>query len=463
MKTKLKGRKTLSCLIAGIIAGSLPLAAAADEPSSANGVLGRTLFGENFTKDTGLQLGGWIEAGFVLNKDNGRQVGLGNSPIVLARDSGLQLNQAYLYLEKGINTNVIPRVTPTPAPMSQEYSIGFYVDTLYGRDGQPMQTYGWDDDLNINSPGNDTPATAATTRQNFLIQPQAYLQAYMPWGLGMSMIAGNWMSPVGYEIGFHPQPGPNIFYSHTYAFAAAPIKHTGVLVAANLMKNSMGLMSGEFGVVNGWSNFKDNNDALAYIAALRYRTPDMATWVDYEFMTGASQADSSRNQGDVARNVNIPVTRLIAADDQNKTQHALTISKHFTPNWYGLVQFTYGQQKGDGAASTIDIVTGPGFDGASWSAAEVQVQYKLSPTLSVAGRVEKFRDPDGFALFPNTVAVKSDYTDATLGLQWWAFNNLLVRPEIRHDSQSNNNGVNAFRGGVDSSSTTMSVDAVFYF
>src|SRR3569832_1613193 len=333
MKTKLKGRKTLSCLIAGIIAGSLPLAAAADEPSSANGVLGRTLFGENFTKDTGLQLGGWIEAGVVLNKDNGRQVGLGNSPIVLARDSGLQLNQAYLYLEKGINTNVIPRVTPTPAPMSQEYSIGFYVATLYGRDGQPMQTYGWDDDLNINSPGNDTPATADTTR----------------------------------------------------------------------------------------------------------------------------------NQGDVARNVNIPVTRLIAADDQNKTQHALTISKHFTPNWYGLVQFTYGQQKGDGAASTIDIVTGPGFDGASWSAAEVQVQYKLSPTLSVAGRVEKFRDPDGFALFPNTVAVKSDYTDATLGLQWWAFINLLVRPEIRHDSQSNNNGVNAFRGGVDSSSTTMSVDAVFYF
>src|SRR3569832_2568565 len=105
----------------------------------------------------------------------------------------------------------------------------------------------------------------------------------MPWGLGMSMIAGNWMSPVGYEIGFHPQPGPNIFNSHTYAIAAAPIKHTGVLVAANLMKNSKGLMSGELGVVNGWSNFKDNNEALAYIAALSYRPPDMANWVDYEF------------------------------------------------------------------------------------------------------------------------------------------------------------------------------------
>src|SRR3569832_2640485 len=129
MKTKLKGRKTLSCLIAGIIAGSLPLAAAADEPSSDNGELGRTLFGENITKETGLQLGGWIEDGFVLNKDNGRQVGLGNSPIVLARESGLQQNPAYLYLEKGINTNVIPRVPPTPAPKSQENTNGFYLDT----------------------------------------------------------------------------------------------------------------------------------------------------------------------------------------------------------------------------------------------------------------------------------------------------------------------------------------------
>src|SRR3569833_1714455 len=182
MKTKLKGRKTLSCLIAGIIAGSLPLAAAADEPSSANGVLGRTLFGENFTKDTGLQLGGWIEAGFVLNKDNGRQVGLGNSPIVLARDSGLQLNQAYLYLEKGINTNVIPRVTPTPAPMSQYYSIVFYVDTQKGRDDQPMQTYGWDDDLNINSPGNDTPAAAAAARRGGRRRPRAGGRAGGPWG-----------------------------------------------------------------------------------------------------------------------------------------------------------------------------------------------------------------------------------------------------------------------------------------
>src|SRR3569832_464168 len=212
MKTKLKGRKTLSCLIAGIIAGSLPLAAAADEPSSANGVLGRTLFGENFTKDTGLQLGGWIEAGFVLNKDNGRQVGLGNSPIVLARDSGLQLNQAYLYQEKGIKTNVIPRVTPTPAPMSQEYSIGFYVDTLYGRDGQPMQTYGWDDDLNINSPGNDTPATAAATRQNKQKQPQTKKQTNKPKKHNKTKKANNRKTPNGYEIGFHPQPGPNIFY-----------------------------------------------------------------------------------------------------------------------------------------------------------------------------------------------------------------------------------------------------------
>lgn len=453
----------LPYLAIGLVAGALPLSASADDQAPANGSLGRALFGESFTNDMGLQLGGWLEAGFVYNHDDGKQVGLGNSPLVLNRDSGPQFNQAYLYLEKAITTNVIPRVTPTPAPMAQEYSLGFYVDVVYGRDGQPIQTFGWDDDLGINNPGNEDPPAAAANRQSFLTVPQAYLQAYMPWGLGVSAMVGNWMSPVGYEIGFHYQPGPNIFYSHTYAFAAAPIKHTGVLVAANLMNNKTGLLSGEFAIVNGWSNFQDNNDALAYIGALRYRTPNMATWVDYEFMSGAAQADTSRFQGDVARNVNIPITRVISDSDQNKTQHALTISTHFNEKWYGLVEFTYGQIEGDGAVSTIDIITGPGFTGADWSGVGVQLQYKISPTLSVAGRVETFRDPDGFALFPNTVGVKSDFNDYTLGLQWWATKSLLVRPEIRHDTQSNNNGVNAFNGGQDSSSTTMSVDGVFYF
>src|SRR3569832_1800544 len=117
MKTKLKGRKTLSCLIAGIIASSLPLAAAADEPSSANGVLGRTLFGENFTKDAGLQLGGWIEAGFVLNKDNGRQVGHDNTPNKQTHETKQQQKQTKHNQEKNNKTNKNPHETPTPAPM----------------------------------------------------------------------------------------------------------------------------------------------------------------------------------------------------------------------------------------------------------------------------------------------------------------------------------------------------------
>lgn len=270
-------------------------------------------------------MGGWAEAGFVYNTDDGRQVGLGNTPVAIARDSGLQLNQLYLFLEKDISTNIIPRVTPTPAPMPQDYSAGFHVSAFYGRDSQVVQTFGLDDELHINKPGNEDPDAATANRQSFLTFPQLYASFYMPWGLGMSAMVGNWMSPIGNDIGFHFMPGPNIFYTRSYAFVSAPIKHTGALLAFNLMKGEAGLLSGEAGIVQGWSNFEDNNDSPAYLGALRYRSPDMRLWIDYEFITGDSQADSDKLDGisptdpEFARRVNIPVTRLISPREQNKT------------------------------------------------------------------------------------------------------------------------------------------------
>lgn len=454
-------------IAAGLVALAAvsPGAMAADNPSP-YGALGRALLGEVFGTNNDMRLGGWLEAGAVLKDKKGQERGLGNSPVVLARDSGLQLNQAYLYLEKGIRTNIIPRATPIPAPVFTDYSVGFHIDAMYGRDGQPMQTFGWDDGAHVNRPGNENPQRAAHDRQNFLIQPQAYVQAYLPWGQGIAVMAGNFMSPIGNEIGFHPQPGPNIFYSHTYSFAAAPIKHTGALLAANLIKDDKaGMLAGEFGVVNGWSNFRDNNNKAAYLGALRYRSPNMDTWVDYEFMTGDAQADPSKagsNAVETASRFNIPVTRVISSSGQRKTQQFLSASYDWDKTWHAQVGATYGEMKGDGAASTVDIITGPGFRGAKWSGYEARLTYAVNAELSVAGRVEKFKDRDGFALFPNTV-VAGDYNAITLGAQWRPCSSVLIRPEIRHDWQSHNNGVKAFNNGLSEKQTAFNVDVLYYF
>lgn len=452
-------RKLLCALVASALCGT----ALADDNQPVDGSLGRALFGDDFGAADMLRLGGWIEGGAVLKSAEGQPRGLGNAPIVLARDRGLQLNQAYIYLEKDIRTNVITRATPIPAPVFESYSWGFHIDMLYGRDGQPLQTFGWDDDLHVNKPGNANPAQAASRRQNFLILPQAYLQAYLPWGLGTAVMAGNFMSPIGNEIGFLPQPGPNIFYTHSYSFTAAPIKHTGVLAATNLMKSDAnGMLALELGVVNGWSNFKDNNNQPAYIGALRFRTPGMDTWVDYEFMRGDAQSTMDRLQNN-PNAANVPVTRVISPRGQRKTQQFFTVSHDWDEQWHAQAGLNYGRQDGDGAADTIDIISGPGFKGARWQGIEARVKYKVDDQLSLAVRVEKFQDRDGFALFPNSVGVKSDYTAVTLGAQYWYNKRVLFRPEIRHDTQSRNNGVNAFNNGKSDHQTSLNADLIAYF
>lgn len=461
--TKRRGAALVACL-AGL--GMAPLVAQAADNQPPQGALGRALFGDDFGAVNDVKLGGWLQLGAVIKDKQGQPGGLGNSPIVLARDSGLQLNQLYFYLEKGIRTNIIPRATPIPAPVFTDYSVGFFVDALYGRDGQPLQTFGWDDRWSVNNPGNENPAQAAQDKQHFLVQPQAYVQAYLPWGKGTAVMLGNFMSPIGNEIGFHPQPGPNIFYSHTYSFAAAPIKHTGVLVATNLIKDdNMGMLAGEFGVVNGWSNFRDNNSDKAYLGALRYRTPGMDTWVDYEFITGDAQSDPSNLSADpvsTASKVNIPVTRVFSASGQKKTQHFLTVSHDWDEDWHAQLGLNVGEIKGDGAPGTVDIITGPGFKGAKWHGVEARLQYKLNSQWSVAGRIEKFQDKNGFALFPNTT-VAGNYNAVTIGAQWKPMAALLIRPELRHDWQSNHNGVNAFNSGKSDHQTSVNVDLIYQF
>ena len=436
----------------------------------AEGALGRALFGGDFGKASGLKLGGWIEAGYVLNDDVHGSQGLGNSPVILNRDTGLQLNQAYLFLEKEIKTNLIPRVTPTPAPMSQDYSFGWHVDLMYGRDAQPLQVYGWDSRLAVNQPGNYDPAKAQQDKQNFLVAPQVYVQGYLPWYKGMAFLLGIWQAPGSYEIGFHPGPGPNFFYSHTYAMEAAVIKEAGLLWCANLVKDkAFGLLSTEVAITNGWSNLKDNNRNPAFNFNLRYRTSDMRTWVDFLSMTGNAQADAAligfpQNAGNrwFGDSANIPTTRLISPRGQLKTEEELILVREVGANFKLVVEGSYGRQRGDGAPDTIDIVTGPGFKGAQWGGLNLEAQYRFSPRLAWAIRAETFRDRDGFILFPNATA-RSDYNALTTGVQWHPTPYLEFRPELRYDWQADNAGQDAYANGTRSRQLGFNVDGVFRF
>lgn len=72
--------------------------------------------------------------------------------------------------------------------------------------------------------------------------------------------------------------------------------------------------------------------------------------------------------------------------------------------WCLGAEVVYGHQAGDGKDSTVDVITGPGFDGAHWWGANAVLTYQHRADLSYSVRAEHFADPDGFILLPTTTA-----------------------------------------------------------
>jgi hypothetical protein len=405
---------------------------------------------------TGVKLHGYLQAGFAVNNRSTHDqatAGHSNFPIVGPSDEGLQINELHFALTKAMHSNLLPRITPLPGPVPWDYSWGFNVEALYGRNGLPASMHGLDADWRINQ--SPTGVAPGSNRQNYLATPQVYAEAYLPWWQGMTLMVGRFGAGVGYEIPPSFRPGPDFFYSRTYAFVAQPDQVAGGLLSANVMRNDLGLVAAEIGMVNGRQNWRDNNDDKSVIGALRWRSSDMGTWVDYSFMTGNEQNDPTVTP-------QMPTSRLISPRGQRRSHHSLSVVAHPMDRVELHGEVLFGEQRGDGQADTIDILSGPGYTGGRYRGANAQVSYRMSETLQYALRAETFQDRKAVALFPVT-AVAGDFHAVTLGARVDLTRNVLLRPELRYDWQSHNQGVKAFGGGTASNQTTLSADLVVYF
>ncbi|MCO8121825.1 porin [Stieleria sp. TO1_6] len=176
-----------------------------------------SLFGEH----CGVSVGGWLQLGYH---------SAGNS-LFNSYPDHLQLQQAWLYAEKAIDT-------------SCGFDIGGRVDYMYGTDSQDTQAFGTDPrgwDNSWDNGGNYGRA-----------MPQLYVEA----GYGdFSVKAGHFYTLIGYEVVTAPD---NFFYSHAYTmYNSEPFTHTGVLGTYNVNDR----VTAYGGYTMGWdSGFDDNGD-----------------------------------------------------------------------------------------------------------------------------------------------------------------------------------------------------------
>lgn len=387
--------KTLACLLCSCPL-LLPPAAVAD-PTAAQAV-------------NKVQLSARVQAGLMANDNASRNVFPSG---FLNFNEGFNLNRAELLIEKPLTGNLKPRVGPLPGPAAQTASWGFEVDLRYGSDAGI--TYGLDDELTINR-GKD----------HLWQLPQWFVNATLPWGDGVALIAGSWFTSIGHEIGAPVDP-PTGFYTHSYAFAYQPVKHVGVLGALRLpVDTRYGHWSVGAGVVQGWNNLQDNNDDKTLIVDLRWRSADYRTWVDIENIVGNEQSEDGVT--DQTRPFNAVSTR---GDKLLRNFHSLTVSHRLDADRRWAVNAIYGHQEGGDLVA--DANNPPGFlitRDSAWYGVNLNYYQRLQPGLQGAVRLEWLRDDEGaHALLP-----AGDYRAVTANLAWWPHKSLRVRPELRYDS-----------------------------
>jgi hypothetical protein len=378
----------------------------------------------NFFKDSGLKIGGWINAGATYNPSNPAN-GYNGSVTFADRANRFQLNQFNLFIQRTVVTE------------GKAFDIGGRFDFMFGTDAIYTQAFGIpSSDVNSGQPMNrgnwDLNLCCSSTRTYGIALPQAYVEAYIPVGNGLNLKAGHFYSPTGYET----VPAPdNFFYTHAYTFNnGEPFTHVG-LVGNYAVNKNWSLMGGAItgSATGGWDGTFDKQ---------------LGNWGGLGGITWTSD--------DMRSSINVTGTYSETSTRSNKPwgMYNVVLQHRITPKTHLVLHHVHGYAGG--------VLLNGSPKNAEWYSINTHLYYDLLNDLSIGIRGEWFRDRDGFRVFSpfrvlaatdNTgssfagnfapTAAPADYYEVTLGMNWkparrlkidWKpMQKLNIRPNIRYD------------------------------
>ncbi|MFK7820164.1 MAG: outer membrane beta-barrel protein [Planctomycetaceae bacterium] len=269
---------------------------------------------------------------------------------------------------------------------------GFRVDAMYGVDGADTQAFG-------NSPGRWDFDNGFDHGQFAFAFPQAYIElASGNW----SVKAGHFFTLVGYEVVTAPD---NFFYSHAFTmYNSEPFTHTGVLGTYNVNDN----VTVYGGWTSGWdTGFDTNNGGSSFLGGVSVGLSEDAT---------ATYIATSGNFG----------TR------GNGYGHSIVLDTQLTDNFNYVIQGDYLDTDGVGPLGLLpDRQYG----------INNYFLYTLSDSLAAGIRYEWW----------NVSGVSVN--DITFGVNIKLRDNLVIRPEVRHD----------WAPGLDYAETFLGMDSIMTF
>ena len=272
---------------------------------------------------------------------------------------------------------------------------GFLFQGIYGRDAFFTHSNGILDNSNKNG--------GLTGPDNQLDLLPAYVMLGIPVGTGITIEAGKFVSPLGFET---IDPTQNMFYTHSYEFSyGKPYTQTGALVKYTFSDPSTANnLTVTAGITRGWnqSTYDNNGD------------PD-----------GVFQLHDDAGTIDWTLNLLVGPEGVLPygpADDSH-----LWVVPEAILNWRASDQFTISG----------DLLYGDATELTQWFSAALYLKYQIIPQLAVNTRFEYYHDGKGV-----TTGVGGNdinYWEATVGMGVTPlpdnpfFKSLTIRPEVRYD------------------------------
>jgi hypothetical protein len=356
----------------------------------------------------GLRISGFAESSFTASTADARDAE--EREVIVGRsferfDDDFMLNAFKLALEK-------------PAA-ADELSAGFRADLLLGQNATLIQSGG----LNLGDQGD---------------LEQAYVVLNVPTGdngQALTFKAGKQVSLMGVEV-IETIANPVWSEGNQFLFGenfTATGLETGYRWSGQVLTQLL--------VFNGWDVVKDNNDDVSFMGRLAI-TPDERTTIALLGFIGPEQAGD-----DEADRRGVELVAYRAVTDAVKL--------------WGQVD--YGTEDANAALPVPD-------DDAAWFAAALWTTIDFTPRMGIGLRGDYFNDMDGArtsnapftAPFPANTGQKLGNGTLTLNIRAWE--NALIRPEIRYDKSSLDDafGVNDDGAGRDDQ-FTFSLSAAFIY
>ncbi len=320
----------------------------------------------------GLELGGWLEAGF--SAASTAPEDRFNGPVTFNdRHAEAQMNQLWLYLERKPNT------------WADGLDLGGRIDVMYGTDAEFLQAR---DGLEADWQQSE--------RFYQMALPQFYLDATRA---GWTVRMGKFFTILGYESPAAPE---NFFYSHAYTMQyGEPFTHMGMLVSRRF---GQWILNAGFHRGDDQFNDTDGWDALNFLGGVGYVAP--GDWASVEYALSSTENGPGVLTYTHSLVNTIQVTEKLRYVLQGDYGEVWNENLRDTAAWWGINQyFLY----------TINPC---------WAAAVRAEWFRDRDGARVSGLREGNETPDGLA---------GSFYEVTAGLNWLPRTNLRIRPEIRWD------------------------------